>query len=172
MPNQTEHSAWQDCYRELAPKLLLYARQWAPSVADAEDVVQTAFVRFWKKNPSASREHYPLLYTAVRTAALDLIRREERRATRENHPDSGMPLEGRVFAESQPEDDGLAPLAAAKLQELPVEQREVIVLKLWGDLTFQQIAETTGAPLNTVAARYRYGLAKLRAEFETHQSTP
>ena len=83
-----------------------------------------------------------------------------------------MPLEGRVFAESQPEDDGLAPLAAAKLQELPVEQREVIVLKLWGDLTFQQIAETTGAPLNTVAARYRYGLAKLRAEFETHQSTP
>lgn len=172
MPNQSAHSAWQQCYRELAPKLLLYARQWTPCTADAEDVVQTAFVRFWKRNPTASREHYPLLYAAVRTSALDLLRREERRVIRENHPDSGLPVEGRAFFENPPQDDGLAPLATSKLLELPVEQREVIVLKLWGDLTFQQIAETTGAPLNTVSARYRYGLAKLRAEFESHQSMP
>ncbi|HYR59119.1 MAG TPA: sigma factor, partial [Chthoniobacteraceae bacterium] len=63
---------WRKCYRELAPKLLLFARQWVASAADAEDVVQTAFVKFWRRQPGAQPEHYPLLYSAVRTTALDL----------------------------------------------------------------------------------------------------
>src|SRR5258705_6111538 len=72
--------AWKTCYRELAPKLLLFARQWVAEPADAEDVVQTAFVKFWRKQPDAAREHYPLLYAAVRSTALDLLRRSERPA--------------------------------------------------------------------------------------------
>src|SRR4051812_15766043 len=72
--------AWRDCYRQLAPKLLLFARQWLSSPADAEDVVQTAFVRFWQKQPDAAPEHYPLLYAAVRTAALDFLRSSDRRS--------------------------------------------------------------------------------------------
>ena len=65
------YDSWRQCYRELAPKLLLFARQWAPQ--DAEDIVQAAFVRFWKKHQSADRSHYPLLYAAVRTIALDQL---------------------------------------------------------------------------------------------------
>ena len=166
MHHHATHSAWQTCYGELAPKLLLYARQWLPSLADAEDVVQTAFVRFWKKHPTASRENFPLLYTAVRTASLDLLRGEERRARRENEPEVGLPIDGTPCFDPEPGCDLVTAQLQSALRELPGEQREVIVLRVWADLTFQQIAITTGAPLNTVAARYRYGLAKLRAQLE------
>ena len=48
------------------------------------------------------------------------------------------------------------------LMKLPDYYREVLTLRIWGELTFEQIAEVTGAPPNTVASRYRYGLAELR----------
>jgi DNA-directed RNA polymerase specialized sigma24 family protein len=66
-----------------------------PSQADAEDVVQAAFVRFWKKHPAAEREHYPLLYAAVRTIALDTLRGNDRRIRRENAPEA--PNKARKF---------------------------------------------------------------------------
>ena len=49
------------------------------------------------------------------------------------------------------------------LAELPVAQREVIVLKLWHDHTFEEIGELLEMSPNTAAGRYRYGLEKLRA---------
>ena len=48
------------------------------------------------------------------------------------------------------------------LNELPPEQRSVAHLKLWLDMTFEEIAETQGIPLNTAASRYRYAIDKLR----------
>ena len=51
---------------------------------------------------------------------------------------------------------------AAALGELPADQRAVVHLKLWEGLTFEQIAELLGIPLNTAASRYRYGIDKLR----------
>ncbi len=48
------------------------------------------------------------------------------------------------------------------LKQLPVEQREVLVLKVWGELTFPQIGELMGVSHNTAASRYRYALAALR----------
>ena len=50
------------------------------------------------------------------------------------------------------------------LRELPDEQREVLGLKIWGDLTFDQVAEQLDLPPNTAASRYRYALAALRRE--------
>jgi RNA polymerase sigma-70 factor (ECF subfamily) len=47
---------------------------------------------------------------------------------------------------------------------LPLEQRSVAQLKLWDGLTFEEIAEVQGIPLNTAASRYRYALEKLRSE--------
>jgi DNA-directed RNA polymerase specialized sigma24 family protein len=49
------------------------------------------------------------------------------------------------------------------LVELPAEQREVIVLKIWHRYTFEEIGELLDCSPNTVAGRYRYGLQKLRA---------
>jgi len=48
------------------------------------------------------------------------------------------------------------------LEALPNEQRQVMVLHIWGELTFSQISDLLGLSSNTVASRYRYALAKLR----------
>jgi RNA polymerase sigma-70 factor (ECF subfamily) len=56
----------------------------------------------------------------------------------------------------------LASHVAAALRSLPEEQRSVAHLKLWGGLTFEEIAHTQNIPLNTAASRYRYAIEKLR----------
>jgi RNA polymerase sigma-70 factor (ECF subfamily) len=52
------------------------------------------------------------------------------------------------------------------LANLPDEQREVIVLRLWSGLTLAEVAELCQAPVSTVFSRYRTGLAALRRRFE------
>jgi RNA polymerase sigma-70 factor (ECF subfamily) len=48
------------------------------------------------------------------------------------------------------------------LASLPVEQREVVVLKVYEGLSFKEIAELTDISINTIASRYRYAIEKLR----------
>ena len=54
----------------------------------------------------------------------------------------------------------------AALRRLPVEQREVLVLKIWNELNFRANRRDPGIPLNTAASRYRYALAALRKELK------
>ncbi|MBR5605737.1 MAG: RNA polymerase subunit sigma-24, partial [Verrucomicrobia bacterium] len=49
---------------------------------------------------------------------------------------------------------------------LSKEQTEVITLKIWGELTFQQIADICQCSINTIAARYRLGLIKLQKKLK------
>src|SRR5205085_5427505 len=81
MENVATDENWKICFAELAPGLVLFARQWVRSAADAEDIVQEAFVKFWRRNHSI--ENRALLYATVRSIALDFVRRDSRRARRE-----------------------------------------------------------------------------------------
>ncbi len=162
----TTEEPWRACYAQLAPKLLLFARQWVGSIADAEDVVQTAFVKFWRYQPDAGPEHYPLLYSAVRTSALDLIRTDSRRGRREQiiATDPGEPFFDVTIEQNENSD-----LINSALQHLPESQREVLVLRIWGELSFAEIATTLGDSINTVASRYRYALDALRRILKPHE---
>src|SRR5438045_8188451 len=80
MDNIASHEDWKSCFSEVAPRLLLFARQWVQSAADAEDVVQEASVKFWRRNHKI--ENRALLYATARSIALDFIRRNSRRARR------------------------------------------------------------------------------------------
>jgi RNA polymerase sigma-70 factor (ECF subfamily) len=79
MDNVAAHDDWKVCFTSAAPGLLLFARQWVRSRADAEDIVQEAFVRFWRRNHKI--DNRALLYATVRSIALDFIRRDSRRAS-------------------------------------------------------------------------------------------
>ena len=157
MQNLASHENWKSCFSEVAPGLLLFARQWVHSAADAEDVVQEAFVKFWRRNHKI--ENRALLYAAVRSIALDFIRRDSRRARRE----ASAVGETNEFTEPQFEfeDDTQRTLGAA-IDGLPREQREVVVMKIWNELTFAEIAGALGISQNTAASRYRYALAALK----------
>src|SRR5262249_62017232 len=90
MDNLASHEDWKSCFSKVAPGLLLFVRQWVQSAADAEDVVQEAFVKFWRRNHNI--ENRALLYAAVRSIAIDFVRRVKRRARRW----------GFVFADAEP----------------------------------------------------------------------
>lgn len=154
---------WKQCFNEVAPNLVLYARQLTPSPSDAEDVVQMAFVRWWRRFPDGDRAHIPLLYAAVRTIALDLRRSDTRRARREAASEIALPAgeEAPAF-DVPPEQKETAAIVTEALSKLPEEQREVVTLKLWGGLTFQEIATALGISINTVSGRYRYALNNLQ----------
>jgi RNA polymerase sigma-70 factor, ECF subfamily len=151
------HENWRNCFSEVAPGLLLFARQWVQSAADAEDIVQDAFVKFWRRNHDIGNRG--LLYAAVRSLALDFIRRDARRARREATALAEAELASEPRFEL--EDDTQSTLAAA-VDSLPRDQREVLVLKIWNDLTFSEIAGALGVSQNTAASRYRYALSNLK----------
>jgi RNA polymerase sigma-70 factor (ECF subfamily) len=157
MENVATDENWKTCFSQLAPGLLLFARQWARSAADAEDIVQEAFVRFWRKQHDISNRG--LLYATVRSIALDFLRRDRRRARRESAVVSET--EQAVQPKFEIEDESQRALVAA-LDLLPNEQREVLVMKIWNELTFAEIATALEISQNTAASRYRYALAALK----------
>jgi RNA polymerase sigma-70 factor (ECF subfamily) len=131
--------------------LLLFARQHVASLADAEDVVQDAFVRFWR---SRTRVRRPLsyLYSCVRTAALDLRRSVHRRKQRESL--AARPA-GDVWFDTEVGQADRREAIQRGLAGLPVQQREALVMHTWGGATFEQIGEALGVSSKTAAARYR-----------------
>jgi RNA polymerase sigma-70 factor (ECF subfamily) len=164
MENVISHEDWKVCFSELAPGLVLFARQYVRSAPDAEDIVQEAFVRFWRKQHSI--QNRALLFATVRSVALDLLRRDSRRLRRE----ANAALEVDQFTTPQFDfDDGSQQQLAAAVDQLPAEQREVLVMKIWNELTFADIGEVLGISQNTAASRYRYALAALKKNFVSHE---
>jgi RNA polymerase sigma factor (sigma-70 family) len=144
-------------YRQHAPALLLYARQWG---SNAEDGVQEAFVRLAEQTPPPE-QILPWLYRVVRNAALMAQRSAARRQQREQRASKPEAW----FATNEDRLD--AGEATRLLAELPLELREVIVARLWGGLTFEEIACLVGCSLPTAHRRYQTGLAQLRERFES-----
>lgn len=135
------------------PALILYARQWCDA---PEDVVQETFLKLaaLREPPCAV---VPWLYRVVRNAALDVAKAARRRQRRE----SAFARPERWFVED--EVDGLdAASAVEALQRLPEEERETLVARLWGGLSFEQIAELAGCSTSTAFRRYSAGLDALR----------
>jgi|SRR5581483_4543877 len=162
MEETRDDDSWHAWFQLHGPKLLLCARQWTRTPADAEDVVQEAFVRFWRHQRQLPGEPMALLVTSVRRAAFDLARRDSRRSAREERTrDEAAPCAW--FECSFAADERRVAIEEA-LQRLPLEQREVLVLKIWTELTFDQIGVELAISPNTAASRYRYGLAALRRQ--------
>jgi RNA polymerase sigma-70 factor (ECF subfamily) len=166
MEDSRESVSWKEWFDAYGPRLLLCARQWTRSLADAEDVVQEAFVRYWRHQRDLPGDPQALLVTSVRRAALDLARREDRRAAREEKADGGLEDREPVFEPLPGDGDERRVEIEAALRQLPEEQREVLALKIWQELTFEQIGETLGISPNTAASRYRYALGALRKELK------
>jgi RNA polymerase sigma-70 factor (ECF subfamily) len=154
-----EADRWRQWLTRHGAALLLFARQWSATPADAEDAMQDGFLRFWKTR-SRAREELAYLYACVRSAAMDLGRGEHRRELRE----ASAPAADESAFEPAIERAERRAMIESALNQLPGDQREVVVMKIWGGLTFAQIAQALEIPLNTAASRYRYALARLETE--------
>jgi RNA polymerase sigma-70 factor, ECF subfamily len=149
---------WQAWLSENGPRLRLIARHWARSDADADDILQEALIRYWRHQRHLPGEANALVVTSIRRAALDLGRQSDRRVRREQAVAADADLVGWF----EPPADERHALLAKAVQELPPEQREVVVLHQWGGLTFEQVGQQTGISPNTAASRWRYALQHLR----------
>jgi RNA polymerase sigma-70 factor (ECF subfamily) len=140
--------------------LVLLARQWVASRSDAEDVVQDAFVRFWRSRARVA-EPVAFLYSCVKHCALDRRRTRSRQMRRD---EAAARPEGEPILTGPAEDNERSSAIAAGLCLLPENQREVLVMKIWGGLTFGQIAAALRISHHTAASRYRYAVLKLREQ--------
>lgn len=153
--------SWESWFDEHAATMVLFARQWTGCHADAEDVAQEAFVRFWKSGRYRATDAKAYLFACVKRAALDLARGEGRRRHREAAAGRRRGDAAPMFI-ATPEDEERRAAIESALAALPEEQRRVVVLKIWGELTFAEIGDVLELSPNTASSRYRYALQALR----------
>ena len=147
---------------EHGARLVLYAQQ---RCASPEDVVQDAFVGLARQRP-APADPAAWLYRTVRNGAISAARSSSRRVRHES-----------TAAEARPDwfasvvGEGLDAAAAVEaLESLTIELRETVVLRLWSDLSFDEIARLTETSSSTAHRRYAEGLAALRLRLGVRQN--
>ena len=147
-------------YAAHGPALVAYACSFAADAAAAEDAVHQVFLRLLRGDTVVPDAPVAYLYRAVRNAGLNARRNGSR----------DVPLETETACFEHRRGDREAALALqTALAALPEEQREVVVMRIWSGMTLEEISAATGAPLNTVASRYRYALEKLRERLKPYQ---
>lgn len=160
--------AWKAWFAQHGSRLLMFARQQTRTEADAEDVLQDAMLRLWRsglvdrREDGSSEPSLPGAFTQIRRSAIDQARKNIRRANREDRALEMGEYSDIVWFDNTLELDERSAQIEQALKTLPDYYQEVITLKIWGELTFEEIAETLDIPMNTAASRYRYALEKLR----------
>ncbi|MGH2954152.1 MAG: RNA polymerase sigma factor [Solirubrobacterales bacterium] len=157
--------AWRDLYEELAPVVLGYLRGRA--VPDPEDLTGEVFLQVVRDLPrfeGGSRAFRAWTLTITRNRLFDERRREARRPE-QPHPDpAGAEIAGDVS------EDALARLSLERvtrmLAPLSPDQRDVILLRIVGDLSLDEVARVTGKRRGAVKQLQRRGLAAIRRQLE------
>jgi RNA polymerase sigma-70 factor (ECF subfamily) len=144
--------------------------------AITDDVFQDTFIKVIKtlKSNSYNEEgkFLPWVMRIAHNLVVDHFRRNKKmpmhRETEEYSifsymTDNSMNVEGRMITD-QVEDD-----LRRLLDELPADQKEVLVMRMYQDMSFKEIAESTGVSINTALGRMRYALMNLRKVIEKNQ---
>lgn len=132
----------------------------------AEDAIHTAFARICNRMDDLDGDLTAYVYTAVRNAAIDIHRMKKH----------ALPIEESIYVPDREKQDRPDQIIAGNehqtilrelVEELPEDQREIIIMKHYTGLTFRQIAQALDQPLATVASRYRRTLDKLKSKLMT-----
>lgn len=159
--NQGDVQALRGMYDLYRHDLMTLAMALLRESQGAEDAVHEVFVKMLasqhKLRIRGDLRRY--LLTAVTNTCRDLLRKQGRPASPAVQSEGychEAPERAVVLSEDQER-------LGAALEQLPYVQREVLVLRYFGDLKFKAIAKSQGVSINTVQGRYRYGLEKLRS---------
>jgi RNA polymerase sigma-70 factor (ECF subfamily) len=146
-----------------ASDLFAYLQVVLCSRHDAEDVLQTVFVKIVQKRHrlAKARRLDAYVYRIARNEAFSFIGRRKKNRTIQALDESWL-----ILPEGHKESNELAEQLQTALADLPLQQREVIVMKIYRQKTFLEISRLLGLSQNTVASRYRYGMEKLRILLE------
>ena len=153
----------QRLYDEHAQALFAFLINFTCDEDDTRDVLQEIFIKLARQPAllSGARDLRAFLLRLAHNAAIDMLRRRGTRAR--YHEQSGAEHLSAFAPDNNPDERAFREALSAALGELPEDQRAVVHLKIWENLTFERIAETLDISPNTAASRYRYGIDKLRA---------
>ena len=152
----------QQLYDDHATALFAFLLNITRSEADTHDVLQEVFLKLVTRPGLLDGVQAPraFLLRLAHRQAIDGYRRRQTRTTAVERAAAEPPA---LFAPSaDPDEAGFREALAAALAVLPEEQRAVVHLKLWEQMTFAEIATALGLSANTAASRYRYALDKLQ----------
>ncbi|MBX3422073.1 MAG: sigma-70 family RNA polymerase sigma factor [Pirellulaceae bacterium] len=132
---------------------------------DAEDALQATLVRVAQRPQLICQAQQPWHYLLrmMRNSALLILRNKQASAPL----DASQPLVTYCRVDEVELAETYRAIWTA-LRQLPTQQSEIVVLKIWEELTFQQIADVLEVPPATVASRYRYALEKLAVYLRSH----
>jgi RNA polymerase sigma factor (sigma-70 family) len=143
--------------------LLTLANALLKDMGCAEDVVHDVFVSFARdaENFQLRKSLKGYLVTCVRNLAYDRMRTLKRHAEK----NSGLTVKDIDFntPDHLATQKELTILLREAIEQLPFDQREVVILRVRTELTFKQIASMQNTSINTVQGRYRYAITKLRS---------
>jgi RNA polymerase sigma-70 factor (ECF subfamily) len=144
----------ESLYRQHGPALLLFAAAITGERSRAQDAVHQVFLKLIKDGGLGQvLDKKAYLFACVRNAVLNEVKSQQRNTA----------VDPQSVWFNPPDRDYARELNLRRaLSTLPDDQRQVIVLHIWGELTFSQIADLLDISSNTAASRYRYALAKLR----------
>ena len=123
----------------------------------AEDAVHEAFVRLCGRREKPAGSLVAYVFAAVRNAAVDCRRREKR----EQEVTETLFAEARSEEKSQSAMNDNAMRLRREIESLDKDTREIIVMKIFGELTFEEIGSVLTIPAATIATRYRRALTTL-----------
>lgn len=146
---------------ELGASLVLFARQWCSC---PDDALQEALIELVKKDP-APRAPKAWLFRVVRNKAMNLARSDRRR---ERHELASAEQDAWFAADTGLQMD--AELTTQWLERLPDIHRQIVTARIWGDLTFEQIAEVVDRPTATVFRLFRESIDSIRQRLITNEA--
>jgi len=139
----------------------------------AEDIFQETFIKIIhtlrQGNYNEEGKFGPWAVRIGRNLTIDYIRKQKRNLTITDSEGNDI-LSYIQIAEESREDKLIQYQTEQSIKELvkrlPDEQREVLIMRHWGDMSFKEIADKTGVSINTALGRMRYALSNIRKMME------
>jgi RNA polymerase sigma factor (sigma-70 family) len=155
--SQKQLAEWYEAY---GTELMLYARQWNPE-QQAEDIVQDAFIKLFKQRRCPDNVR-AWLFRVVRNDSINIVRRlqQGRRA--------GRKLLHRevIWFESRSDDLIDARQAQGILQTLPSHLSEIVLLRIWGQMSLKEISQVMSKSIPWIHSEYKTALGMIRKNLE------
>ena len=158
-----DRAAFTRLFAYYAPRVKGYLMRLGLSPAEAEEVSQEVMVAVWRKAASFDRKQASVatwIFRIARNRRIDAFRRDQRAVI-----DASDPIfqpEPTVAADTLSETSEREAALRVAVAELPPEQRDLVRVAFYEDLSHSQVAERTGLPLGTVKSRLRLAFAKLK----------
>ena len=154
--SQKQLTQWYEAH---GTELMLYARQWSPD-QQAEDIVQDAFIKLLKQRRCPDNVR-AWLFRVVRNASISMVRRLQRRRAGQKSLHWKT-----LWFESRCDDLIDAQLAQDILQTLPAHLREIVLLRIWGQMSLREIAEIVNKSIPWIHNNYKTALEMIRKKLE------